>query len=124
MAPRRGRPMLTLPRAITPDASRKSWTSRRPAAVSTRTTSGLSREVSSWPFTRPCSTANLPRHRTPLPHISASDPSTLNICMRTSASLRGGRTRIRPSAPTPKCRSLILTASPAGSSTCCSKAFT
>src|SRR5579871_3367332 len=43
----------------------------------------------------------------PLPHISASLPSGLNIRIRKSATLDGS-TRINPSAPTPNLRSLIL----------------
>ena len=49
----------------------------------------------------------------PLPHISASQPSALNIRMRASAR-SDGQIRISPSPPTPKCRSAIRRATPRG----------
>ena len=53
---------------------------------------------------RPRSKRYLATQRTPLPHISPSDPSALNIRIRTSARSEG-MIRIRPSPPTPKWRS-------------------
>jgi len=48
----------------------------------------------------------LATQRTPLPHISDSDPSALNMRMRTSAILLGS-IRIKPSLPMPLWRSEI-----------------
>jgi hypothetical protein len=48
-----------------------------------------------------------------LPHISASDPSALNIRIFASA-FREGQIKISPSEPTPKCLSLISLATFAG----------
>ena len=56
----------------------------------------------------------LATQRTPLPHISDSDPSALNIRIRASAR-SAGPIKISPSEPTPKCRSLTAIASRAGS---------
>jgi len=87
-------------RAIAPSTSR---TVRRPAFVSTRTTScaiGSS----------PCSQSHRARQRMPLPHISASEASRLKIRMRISA-LVEGRTTSSPSAPMPKWRSQTARAS-------------
>jgi hypothetical protein len=56
----------------------------------------------------------LATHRTPLPHISDSEPSALNIRIRASAR-SDGTIKMRPSDPIPKCRSLTETASAAGS---------
>src|SRR5438132_1499293 len=64
--------------------------------------------------TRPWSYTYLATQRMPLPHISASLPSALNMRMRASA-LSDGQMRIKPSEPTPQCRSLITRLSPAGS---------
>jgi hypothetical protein len=49
-----------------------------------------------------------------LPHISDSLPSALNIRIR-AAARDDGSTRIKPSPPTPVCRSEIRGASAAGS---------
>ena len=63
---------------------------------------------------RPRATTRWATHRMPLPHISASLPSALNIRIRATA--RGdGSTRIRPSPPTPRWRSAISAASLLGS---------
>jgi hypothetical protein len=50
----------------------------------------------------------------PLPHISDSLPSALNMRIRPSA-FSEGQIRISPSLPTPKCRSLTARLSAAGS---------
>ena len=75
---------------------------RAPASVSTRTVPSRSpRARATWTATQ----------RTPLPHISGTEPSALRTRMRTSQSaFRGGRTRSTPSAPTPKRRSQRATA--------------
>ena len=54
--------------------------------------------------TRPLSNKSLAKQRMPLPHISLSLPSGFHILMRKSA-LSSGKTRIKPSPPTPKLRS-------------------
>ena len=63
-----------------------------------------------WPrATTKCAT-----QRTPLPHISASLPSALNMRMRAAATFEGS-TSTRPSPPIPRCRSEICVASICGS---------
>ena len=103
---RRGTPMATRAPVTRRPCARGS-TVRSPARVSTR------RAVSGQGTTSR-SRANLAKQRMPLPHISASEPSGLNIRMRRSAFWLGraragccweGRAKIRPSAPTPKWRS-------------------
>ena len=54
----------------------------------------------------PWSWTYLATQRMPLPHISDSLPSALNMRMRASAR-SDGQMRIRPSLPTPKWRSLM-----------------
>ena len=77
----------------------------------------------SWGLFRvsPWSYAYLATQRTPLPHISASLPSALNMRIRTSATSEG-RIRISPSPPMPKCRSETLPPAAAGSATVLLKA--
>jgi hypothetical protein len=64
-----GRPMSTRTSATVPSSCRRvTSTALTPPRVSTRTAS---------PFTIPRSTRYLATHRTPLPHISETDPSAL-----------------------------------------------
>ena len=70
-----------------------------------------------------CSYAYFATHLHPLPHISASDPSALNMRMRTSA-MSDGPTMISPSLPIPKCRSLTACDRVTGSSIFSSKQLT
>ena len=95
----RGSPILTFAHT-TVSPSHEGVTSRSPARVSTRTG-----EVSLG--TMPRVSAKPTRQRMPFPHISASDPSALNILMRRSA-WSDSSARIRPSAPIPVWRSLSL----------------
>ena len=78
-------------------------TALTPASVST-----ITGEVRSG--TIPFSKANPTRQRIPLPHISPSDPSALNMVIRRSA-WSDGSARMIPSPPTPLWRSLMATAS-------------
>ena len=71
-----------------------------PASARRRRSSIVSRPRRQMPW----SWTYLATQRTPLPHISDSEPSALNICIRASATVEG-RIRIKPSPPTPKWRS-------------------
>ena len=61
-------------------------------------------------FVSPLSYTNFPTHLIPFPHISASEPSWLNICILKSA-FSDGHIKINPSEPIPKCLSLTNFAS-------------
>src|SRR5579875_3338266 len=98
-----GVPMSTVPRVTRP-FSRTQTRSFTPASVSTRR--GFARAS-------PRSRTNLASARMPLPHISARLPSALKTSMRQSAAVEGA-TRMRPSAPMPRCRSQSRRASAAG----------
>ena len=95
---KRGLPMLTRAAFISEPLYRGT-TVRTPAIVS-MVTSPTDRG------TMPRSMAYLAKHRMPLPHISPSEPSALNIRILRSATSES-ITSIRPSLPTPKWRSLI-----------------
>ena len=84
------RPMSACQR---PSPSRRSVL--RPARVS----------ISSVSLGRPWVYKNSATQRTPLPHISPSLPSALNMRMVASApGVAGGQMQMMPSAPTEKCR--------------------
>ena len=108
--------MLTVTRRTLASATSRS-SERVPRPVWTRI--GLAR-------VRPWSKAYLATHRMPLPHISASLPSALNIRMRTSAAVpgSGGTIRISPSAPIPTWRSDTALATAGGSTTASAKPST
>ena len=106
-----GAPIITLARATRPSEPRSHETSSTPRPVSTR---------SGFACAMPRSTANLATQRMPLPHISPSLPSALNMRMRTSASARlGAQTAISPSLPTATWRSLTSRAARARSTPAC-----
>jgi hypothetical protein len=108
-----GSPMFTVTSRATPSTTFSASVST-PRPVSTFM--GLLRD-------KPWSHEYLATQRMPLPHISPSDPSTLNMRMRTSA-LSLGRIMISPSLPMPKCRSDTARATAPGSSTRSSKPLT
>ena len=80
-----------------PSTSRSSVRTPRPVSI-----------VNCFLRAMPWSNRYLATQRTPLPHISPSEPSALNIRIRASARSEG-MIRIRPSPPIPKWRSLTGT---------------
>ena len=94
-----GSPISTVAPSI-PLLPKEGCTSNTPAPVSTDIT------LTSGP-TKPSEIAKATKQRIPLPHISPSDPSALNIRILRSAMVDGAAT-IRPSAPIPLCLSLIF----------------
>ena len=107
-----GSPMSTVTWSTRP---RRRWSSRArgPAPVS------MVRQVLR---VSPLSYTYLPTHRMPLPHMAPGEPSALYMSMEKSP-VTPGRMAMRPSPPTPKCRSDSRTASPGRSSGTASRQF-
>ena len=97
-----GRPMFT--------RARTTWPSRMTGVTSSTPAPVSAVKLPSRSETSPRSTANLAKQRMPLPHISPSEASGLNMRMRRSATSEGSASS-RPSEPTPKWRSDTAAAS-------------